>query len=366
MQFWLKSALVISVASILLGCSSSDEQKVINEDHQYINSKEQTKLKFPEGTPPLGGDGSYILPELSTKGEIGEDLDIQSPAQILALASGSRIDEDGVKNRVWFDRTNVVDDLPKFSFRILKSFLNSVDAEGLNMDETKKVNSSGWITEELEGGFWPWSVDAKTIAVKFDMERSFRAKGMIGSFQATLTGMKINGEDVSLSSLTDAQKLRSEINFINDYVYYFQLAQEKLMKDKQIARSYDLTLRVGEDQNGQTALRSDKTADIAWVQFRSLAEEIGFRIEDVDRSTRKLFLSYKEEEKGFWDSLWSDDDEYELDLAPGKYMVRVKSIEQTKSVIIFYDENELRLPQTTYGKIIEPLQQVAKKLALEL
>jgi len=114
-----------------------------------------------------------------------------------------------------------------------------------------------------------------------------------------------------------------------------------------------------------TTLRSEKNVDVAWVEFRTLLEDIGFKVEDVNRSTRKLFVSYKEEEEGFWSSLWSDEPEVSLDLPAGKYVVRVTS-EQTQCAITFYDGNEQLMPESTYDKIIGPLSEVAKKLALEL
>ena len=364
MQFWLKSALVVAMTSVMVGCTSSDEQ-VINEDHQYVNAQERGRLKVPAGFNPVEGDGSFALPEQRVQGDVGESLDLQSPPQLLALASGSRLDDKNHKNKIWFDRTTVVENLPVFTFDAMRNYLSFIDAQAANFNDQTKTVDTGWITDVREGSIWPWSDAGGSRGLRFETIQKTRAKGMIASVQANLTGMQINGKDVPLSTLTPNDRLRAEIEFMNGFIYYFQLSQEKLMKDAKIARVYDMTLKTGTDKNGAVVLRSEKNADVVWTSFRSLLEELGFTIEDVDRSSRKLFVSYNEEEKGFWRSLWDDDKAVEVNLAPGKYVVRVTS-EQTKSAITWYDVNEQPMTADTYDNIIEPLVQVAKKLALEL
>lgn len=366
MQFCFKRAIVIAATTVLGACSSSDEQQVIDEDHQYVNTQEQGPLVLPQDSLPVKLGDEFLLPEHQSKGQIGESLDLQSPPQLLALASGSRLDKSGIKNKIWFDRTTVVEDLPEFAFDALKGYLRQERAEDTKLNEGSKTSDTGWITDTIEGSFWPWADGDKSTSLRFDTKLAHTENGAVATMEANLTGMRVNGKDVPLSSMTGKDKLRAEVQFMNGYIYYFQLAQEKLLKTQEVAKVYEMSLRVSNNGDGQSVLRSDKNADLVWVHFRTLLEEVGFEVEDVDRSARKLFVRLGEKELGFWDSLWSSNEsEYKLNIPIGRYMVRVTTA-STKSVITFYDEYNEPLSDAQYQAIIGPFTQAAKKLALEL
>lgn len=366
MQFCFKRAIVIAATTVLGACSSSDDQQVINEDHQYVNTQEQGPLVLPQGATPVKVGDEFVLPEHQSKGLVGESLDLQSPPQLLALASGSRLDKKGVKNKIWFDRTTVVEDLPEFAFDALKGYLRQERADGSQLNDGSKTSDTGWITDTIEGSFWPWADGDKSTSLRFDTKQAHTENGAVATVQAQLTGMRINGEDIPLSSMTDKDKLRAEVQFMNGYIYYFQLAQEKLLKKKEVAKVYEMSLRVSNDAQGQSVFRSDKNADLVWVHFRTLLEEVGFEVEDVDRSARKLFVRLGEKETSFWQSLWSSNDsDYDIDMPYGSYMVRVTT-SSTKSVVTFYDEFDKPIADEHYQAVIGSFTAAAKKLALEL
>ena len=366
MQFNFQQVAVIVATAILASCSSSDEQQVINEDHQYVNTKEQPSLVLPQGATPIKVDETYTLPEHHSKGAIGEALDLQSPPQLLALASGSRLDKKGVKNKIWFDRTTVVEDLPQFAFDALKGYLQQENAQGTQLNETKMSSDTGWITDTIEGSIWPWADGDQSTSVRFKTEQAKSANGAVATVQANLIGLRKNGQDVPLSSLTPKDKLRAEVQFMNGYIYYFQLSQEKLLKQKEVAKVSEMTLRISNNAKGDSVFRSDKNADLVWVHFRSLLEEVGFSVDDVNRSERKLFVSYEQKEVGFWDSIWGkSENQYAIDIPYGHYMVRVTT-DSTKSVVTFYDEFDKPIADKHYQALVGTLTEVAKKLALEL
>lgn len=358
-------AFVFISSILLIGCSSSDRQEEIDDDYQYLRAVEQPALELPQDWQLSVMDDSYVLPEHQSKGELGSDLDLQSPPQLLALASGSRLDKNGIKNVIWFDRTTVVEDLPKFGFNALKGYLRQQQAEGSQFDEQQRSAVSGWITEVVEGGIWPWSSDDMVTSLQFHTRQQQNTNGTVTSFQADLTGMKVNGEEVAVSSLPAKDKLNYEVEFINGYIYYFQLIQERLLKKQQVEKVYEVSLKVSNNAQGDTVLRSKKNADVVWVHFRTLLEEVGFVVEDVDRSARKLFIEYQPKEQGFWQWIWSDDQQYSLNIPYGKYSVRVTT-NTTMSVITLYDQNEQPVSSTIYGELIETFTEVAKQLSLEL
>ena len=359
MQFWLKCASVLVISGYLGGCASPEDREV-NEDHQYVNAEERGELKLPEGHVRRSGDDSFHLPKNTPAGKVGETLDIRSPVQLLALASGSRLDEQNKVSKIWFDRTDVVEDLPKFTFDALKSYLKSEKVADASFDDSAKTADTGWIVETKEGGFWPWSEDDSSISHRFDTVQTQRAKGYITSVDVKLTGVRRNGETVAVSSLPQEYINRAETNFLNQYVYHFQLMQEVLMKKAQIARAEDFTLTLAD--SGQ--FHSAKAADTVWVEFRTLIENLGFTVDDVDRTSKILFVTYAEPDEGFWSSLWSDDDK-PLSLSPAQYVIKVSARERQSSIVLM-DKDQNPLPQSTMQEIASKMIKKARAMELEL
>ena len=169
---------VLVKTGVVSGCVSP-EDRVINEDHQYVHATERGEIRLPEGAIRPTSDDSYKLPDEQPSGDIGEALNIQSPLQLLALASGSRLDDKNKVSKIWFDKTAVIDDLPKFTFDALRSYLKSNKVADSNIDEAAKSVNTGWITEVREGSFWSWSDDSSSSSYKFVTGQQDRANGFI-------------------------------------------------------------------------------------------------------------------------------------------------------------------------------------------
>ncbi len=363
MQFWLRSALVIAMTGVVAGCVSP-EDRVINEDHQYVNAVERGEVRLPEGAIRPTGDDAFKLPQERPSGDIGEALNIQSPLQLLALASGSRLDDKNKVSKIWFDKTAVIEDLPKFTFDALQSYLKSNKVVDSNIDEQKKSVQTGWITDVREGSFWSWGDDSSSTSYKFLTAQQDRANGFVTIVNVKLTGHQRNGKDVPLSTMTKNEVNRAETTFLNDYIYHYQLVQEVLMKKASIARKSDFTLTVGANEQGQQVFHSAKAIDTVWVHFRTLVESLGFTVDDFDRSGKKLFVTYVEQEQGFWDSIWGDD-VVQLSLPPAQYVLKVTTKDK-QSAVTFYDENEQPLSGAQIQSMEAAFITAAKKLGLEL
>ena len=191
-----------------------------------------------------------------------------------------------------------------------------------------------------------------------------RANGFITIVNVKLTGHQRDGKDVPLSSLTKNEINRAETTFLIDYIYHYQLLQEVLMKKARIVRKSDFTLSVGANEQGQQVFHSAKTVDTVWVHFRTLVENLGFTVDDFDRSGKKLFITYELQEQGFWDSIWGDD-VVELSLPPAQYVLKVTSNDK-QSTVTFYDENEQPLSASQVQSMEAAFVTVAKKQGLEL
>ncbi len=365
MQFWLKCSIAISLASLGVGCASP-EDRVVNEDHQYVNAQDRAPLAVPQGISSPKGSQEYVLPEVKATGPVGEALDIKSPPQLFTLASGSRLDDKNKVNKIWFDRTNVVLDLERFAFDAMVEFLTFNEVKDSTVDEQNKTVTTGWVHQTKEEGFWLWDDGGKTLSYRFATKQKVVLGGAAASVEVKLIGHKVGSKDVPLSSLSQDFINRAETAFLNDYIFHYQLMQEDLMRKAKVAIDSEFNLALTQNADGNWGFHSAKSADIVWGSLQPLLQEVGFNIDDVNRSTKTLYLTLAEKDSGFWSSLWSDDDAFEVSLTPGQYIVKVHTDEQRQSDIIFYDKDEKPLARNMMRSLEEVIGKAGRKLELQL
>ncbi|MFT5163997.1 MAG: outer membrane protein assembly factor BamC [Alteromonadaceae bacterium] len=363
---WLKCLMVISVAGLAAGCSSSEEQ-VVSEDHRYLESNEGKVIAVPQGLNQPIGDDDFYMPKIPKVGSLGQSLDIRAPTQLLALASGSRLDENNRTSMIWFDQSEVVDDLPKFTWDAINGYLDGQKVVDSQFDETGKTVQTGWVHHLKESSFWSWSTSDETTSYRYKMTMKMKPHGKSGYVSVALTGYQLNGKDVALASLVPVDRTQAEIGFLNEFVYHFQILQELRMDKSKRTGSTIITLALAKDAQGQQALHSDKDIDTVWVDFRMLLEGLGFTIDDVDRSVRQLFVSYKKPEVGFWDSLWGGSDLPELNLTEGEYIIKVTDAQILGESLISISTKDLQpLAQSEYDAVFEEFVKMAKQMGLSL
>lgn len=365
MQFWLKCSIVLCVAGLVTGCANPENQ-VVDEDHQYVNAVERGPLILPKGVKRPQGSDDFLLPDARAGGVVGERLDIQSPPQLWPMASGSRLDEKNTINKIWFDKTNVVDNLHNFTFDALKSYLDTYQVEGSELNFESKSAKTGWIHHVKEGGFWLWGDAQETVSYRYETKQAVTPSGLITTVDVKLIGYRADGEDIALSSMAQEQINRAEITFLNDYVFHYQLLQEDLMRQAKIARAQDFTLSVGQYEQDQWAFHSAKDVETVWVSFRTLLENASFNVDDLDRTSKKLYVTYELPEQGFWSSLWSDDEAIDLKLAPGQYVIQVIPTRGRQSDIVILDSNEQPLGEQQYRNMESALTKLGRKLDVQL
>ncbi|MCR3755354.1 MAG: outer membrane protein assembly factor BamC [Sodalis sp. Psp] len=97
MAFSMKKSMVakivdISLVMLLAACASEQRYKrqVNDSNEEYLKTPSLHTLSSPLGMslPPQSND--YEIPFAPLHGAIGKDLDIQLPAQLLALPDSSR------------------------------------------------------------------------------------------------------------------------------------------------------------------------------------------------------------------------------------------------------------------------------------
>lgn len=363
---WLNSLLVVGVSGWMAGCSSS-EDRVLNEDHQYVNAVEGKAMAIPQGLEKPQINSDYELPTTALNGAVGEQLDVRSPVQLLALASGSRLDDNNRTSMLWFDQTEVVKDLSKFTWDAIKGYLKGLNADGSTFDEQEKTVITDWIHHVDESSFWSWGASDVKTSYRYKMTLQMKPHGKTGAVTTTLIGHQLNGQDVAVSSIAPIDKIQAEVGFLNEFVYHFQILQELRMDKTERTGSTVITLDTTQNDEGQQAFHSSKGLDTVWAEFRVLLEGVGIKVDDVDRGLRKLFISYKAQKPGFWDSLWGDEAFPELDLPDGEYMVRVKEGKKRgESLITLYDKDDQPLPASQYLALESVLIETAKTLGLEL
>ncbi len=361
MQVWLKSVAVAVAACLSSGCIT------LSDDYAYMKSSETNAIDVPSDLKRPVSDTEFRLPKNQIKGDLGTQLDIQAPSQVMPLADGSRIDEEEKAAKIWFDKTIVVDDLEAFIWDSLIDYLETEAINVVAMNEKDKVVETDWIAKEQESGYWFWKDYRDIQKARFKYKVTMRPHGRVGNVEVTLEGFeKLTDERLGTEELV--AKHRAEVEALNAFIAHFDFRQRKLAKKLQInTPDTQITeLGLGFDNEGWAAFTSRRKIEQVWSQTRTLLEALNFEITDFNNSERVYYVKYEQPDSGIWDSLWGEEKDIpELPLIPGEYVVKVGK-NGDDITISFFTARDKSIGAEMMTQLHSTFNETAAKAGLEL
>lgn len=354
MQYWIPASLVASL--FISGCSLFPEEVV---DQTKVETKPIAELKIPAGLTAAKKPSQFDIPPAPNAPVT--DVELKSPMQVLALATNSRVEEEEKEARIWFERSEFTGDLLPYLKKNVLDFGTEKQIEIKQNAQDPMVFETGWVSRFEEEGFWFWKSQVEKEQSRFLIKFEPKTHGRSVGVRVQLLEHRFIGNDNQLSAI--AQK-REEVYFLNrlvDKVATVELAQIKLKK----AQSRQITLTTGFDAEGNAAMLTGQSIDVAWSQLELMFEQNGFVVNDLNRTNYTFFLTYKEPETGFWDSLWSDDNVITVPLAAGDYqLVLTKS--EVGTTLSWRDSLGKTLSADQVNGLYQALVQIIRKDNIEL
>ncbi|HIF9078285.1 TPA: outer membrane protein assembly factor BamC [Photobacterium damselae] len=328
-----KLAIAAVIVTTLTACSSADRRRQANNDFNYLDTQPLESWTQPEGARAFDTN-VYAIPTQSFSGEIGSQVDIRPPAEILNLIPGARSfhDQEGVTmllpssaemNRLW---------------NVTKQMITKRDVKLLS-DTTNEIKTDwvSWTDEEK---------DAK-ISSRFDIVRSPAEN----SFRIKLAAMQQDGKDVAI---TPAIQARSSITVANivSVAYDQQLRDEAAARAQEMLKHVPITMST--DNAGLPVIIARAPYNLFWDRLPTVLEQLGFSVEDKNESQGTMAVKYSAPDDEYWEKLGVQP----INLDNDTYKIQVGDLGNRTSISVNDDDGK---PVTA-----QALQSLAPVLAAQL
>ena len=354
MQYWIPASLIASL--FISGCSLFPEEVA---EQSVVETKPVAELKIPAGLAAAKKPAQFDIPPAPNAPDT--EVELKSPMQVLALATNSRVEEEEKEARIWFERSEFTGELLPYLRKNLLDFGTEKQIEINQKDQDALAFETGWVSRFEEEGFWFWKNQVEKEQSRFLIKLEPKTHGRTVGVRVQLLDHRFIENDNKLSAI--AQK-REEVYFLNrliDKVATVELAEINRKK----AQARQVTLTTGFDAEGNAVMVTGQPIDTAWSQLELMFEQNGFVVNDLDRTKNTFFLSYKEPETGFWDSLWGDKDVVVVPLTAGDYQL-VLTKAQIGTSLSWRDSSGKVLSADQVSALQQALVQIIKKDNIEL
>ena len=350
-NFQLSSVLKCTVitATVLTACSSLEERQVASGSFDYIKEQPGQKINIPDDVDSPKFNDAYKLPELgenAPKNAMGKNLSVMSPSLVLAVVTGSHIEEGSKNAIVWFDQ---VDDSLPLDTAVWNSLIRFLETEGIGVemfDKDKQRLITDWMVmdESKDNKWYSWSTSEHTVGQRFEFTLDKKPHGRTAGLSVELIDYKEKLDAQSTEITTARDKRRNEVDVLNRVVknYEFETKVANVKRFRQIREGLQMDL--GFDSEGEPAFVVDADYEITWPRLLLVLRKLGFDVKDYDKSTGLLFVKYNGTEDGWWSNIWSSDKneldlEIEVKLDTEDYHIKVAAVGKKTSVTLLDDEN---------------------------
>ncbi|WP_337840313.1 outer membrane protein assembly factor BamC [Rheinheimera sp.] len=356
MQYGIPASLLASL--LLTGCSLMPDWSAQNTTASQAQAV--SDLKVPDGLSPAKKPSQYDIPP-APNAPVSE-AELKSPMQVLALATNSRVEEEEKEARVWFERSEFTGELLPYLQQSIRTFGAEKNIEITQKDDQGLVFETGWVTRTEEEGWWWWKQMVDKEQSRFLLILDPKSHGRsIGVRSQLLEHRYLNDESRQLTPI--AQK-REEVYFLNRYIDQVATIELEQIKRKK-AQLVKVNLTTGFDAEGNAVMLTSQNLDQTWLQLEVLFEQNGFTVTDLNRTSYTYYLSYKQPETGFWDSLWGAEEATQLPLSEGDYQLVLKKHELGTS-LSWRDSEGKVLSAELVNSLHQALLPMIQKAGLEL
>ena len=340
------TVITISVITAILfsACSSLEEREVASGSFDYVKEQPGQKINIPDDVDSPKFNDAYKLPELGKNAPLnatGKDLSVMSPPLVLAVVSGSHIEEGSKNAIVWFDQ---IDDSLPLDTAVWNSLIRFLESEGIGVelfDKDKQRLITDWMVmdESKDNNWYSWSKSERTVGQRFEFTLDKKPHGRTASLSVELVDYKEKLNAQSKEVVTKAKdKRRNEVDVLNRVVknYEFETKVADVKRFRQIREGLQMDL--GFDSDGEPAFVVDADYEITWPRLLLVLRKLGFDVKDYDKSNGLLFVKYNGAEDGWWSNIWSSD-KNEMNLDTEEYRLKVVSVGSKTSITLFDDES---------------------------
>lgn len=272
--------------ALLSGCSGKEGVSQAESNFDYLDSPQTMPLK-QDPDAKIATSSVYVVPEKKVHGNLGKQVDIRPPVQILKLISGTRTQYHDDHVVVWVASEKQLNDVWSY-------ILQGMKEDNVTLREkTDSVIESDWVN--LLAGI----EDTEKRLVRYRVEK------IEGAPQKGLNITLIEWKDAPKNMFSvDPEKGRRYTTIAsNQFLTYYDLAKtrEAQRKAQEIMRS--IPMQMGVDTSALPIVIARLPFEVFWERVPSLLEYLGMTIEDKLRSQGLIEVAYLPLSSSEWEEL---------------------------------------------------------------
>ncbi|MEI6897696.1 MAG: outer membrane protein assembly factor BamC [Psychromonas sp.] len=331
-----RNTTAVIVALSLSACVRFETRMQANGDFEY----QKVTLTTPYQTGSFSNHearNQYDLPPLTEQQKVlgmqGIDVDIRPPTQLLAVIDGVLVEHPETGGtKIWFNNVNQNDNIQDNIWSLTKSYLaeNNVDI----INQNNQLIETGIFSEQsIFGGFFNENILLKESSYKLTLEEKQAGQGIAITVNALTYAETNDAKELNLI-LKGRTKQDVELHFINELLEYVYDKKESEKLDS--AKTQSLAIKLGFDDNHQSAWIADNEFLDTWNKLPALLTLLNFSIVDFDKNLGYFLLDYSEPSESYW----SENNLKPFELDSGEYFIQLGEVTGGTTSIAWLDEDK--------------------------
>ena len=352
--------LVLSVATVavLAACSSPQDRKMANRGFEYEDARlEGRAFLVPAGlsSPAFSGEFDVPpLPESSRAGNLGANMDVRPPAQLLTVVPGSQVVLKASEPTVAFYALNTGQSVERDTWAFLMNFLAQYKVTTEHLDQQAGVLQTGWFdnTQALDG----WSEEDEDFHIRqryqFTLQNDAQRHAVNMSVRVLEHEETIDGETSNVLTAADGQRYATRA--LNQFSLYY----DKQLKAREQHKTNDgMGIQLGLDNNELSAWIADGSFEQVWRRLNQVLPAYGFTIKNTQQSLGWIDVEYDDPGAEFWQAKGSEP----FKLAEESYRFQLGEMAGGRTSITLFDKDKKPVSSGTISQMYISLSEAFAK-----
>ncbi|WP_409439454.1 outer membrane protein assembly factor BamC [Psychromonas sp. GE-S-Ul-11] len=329
-------ASVVILATVVTGCTRFEKRTQASGEFDYQNV--ELKDKFDHGDIPQIEQRSVfdikpLTEDQQTLGLMGEDVDVRPPAQLMPVLEGVILDSGKSQTKVWFNTFKADNDHSKKVEDLVLQFLAYKNATPTIQSESPIIIDSGLVKSERTYG----SLSKSTVLEEgqYQLKISTAPDNHSVSLTVDVQSYQEKNDDYQVQNTLQARAKRNvEIRFINEMLQFANIKQQ--LEAIQATDNSPLPIKLGFDDNHQTAWIVDAEFLETWAKLPSLLNLMSFKLVDSDKNLGYFLARFVEQDTEYW----QENKLNPITLEGGEYFIQLGELVGGDTSITWLDEDK--------------------------
>ncbi|WP_299021776.1 outer membrane protein assembly factor BamC [uncultured Photobacterium sp.] len=282
-----KYRLVVTAVMVatLAGCSGGAERRrQANQDFNYLETKPLGSWNLPSGAQ-ASQVNDYVIPAENFPGELGADVDIRPPQQVLALIPGARTVKDADGVTLLLVKPDELTKVWQLTQRLISEKNIQLRSQSADVMETDWVN---WSNEDEES----------EIGSRYRIEKTSAPNRY--SYRISLIDWREGGENKPVSAINKERYSILMTNLVTSR-YDQQVRDQAKLRAQELVKQIPISM--GQDRSGLPVIIARAPYNVFWERLPDVLSQLGFTVEGRNRSQGTVEVKFRSPDDEFWTEL---------------------------------------------------------------